>query len=351
MRFSFDRPPLDMGINTVYRFASESKYNLQAFASWSDDMAYALGLFFSDGCIQQPPQGSLRVSFSNTDLATVEWWHLYVGNPNPITTHNPKILKGSVRRQTLYNSNVTSDTLGRRLLDLGACLRKSSSDIGMPTVPETHLASFLRGFFDGDGGIWISPMDGMRGGKQICVSLTCNPKSFREGLVQILSGKGISSVRTKITLKISGSSAEKFCQWIYSTPGHRMARKFDVWDSWQDHRASFGGLIVNGDPWDSLRGVRPQPWHSLLGTMSDYALADQVGLTHSAVSLIRQKLGIPVFKPVRQNPRHKPWHDLVGKMSDADVSRTASVSRASVCLYRKRMGIPVFKLAAEVCDV
>ena len=146
------------------RARSELKYNLQAFSTWSDDMAYALGLFFSDGCIQQPPRGSLRVSFSNTDMETVAWWHQYVGNPSRIYIHKPKKLRGSVRRLSLYTSNVTSDTLGQRILELGGCLRKSTTDMGMPMVPEQHLGAFLRGFFDGDGGIWIDSGGRMLGG-------------------------------------------------------------------------------------------------------------------------------------------------------------------------------------------
>ncbi len=281
------------------RARSELKYNLQAFSTWSDDMAYALGLFFSDGCIQQPPRGSLRVSFSNTDMETVAWWHQYVGNPSRIYIHKPKKLRGSVRRLSLYTSNVTSDTLGQRILELGGCLRKSTTDMGMPMVPEQHLGAFLRGFFDGDGGIWIDSGGRMLGGKQLSTSLTSNPQRFRQELADMLSAKGIHTVLTRITLKISGSSAEKLCQWMYSAPGHRMARKYNVWGDWQTHRASFGGLIKDGDPWATLRGIRSQPWHSRVGTMSDRALAQQIGLTHSAVSTAREKLGIPVFKPKR----------------------------------------------------
>lgn len=275
------------------RTQSEMKYNLQAFASWSDDMAYALGLFFSDGCIQQPPRGSLRVSFSNTDLETVLWWHQYLCNPSRILTHNPKVLEGSARRLTLYTSNATSDTLGNQILRLGGCLRKSTTNIGVPPVPGEFLGSFLRGFFDGDGGIWISPAKGMLGGKQLCVSLTSNPQQFRRELGELLASRGIHSVPTRISLKISGGSAEKLCQWIYRTPGHRMSRKYVVWEDWKSHRAAIGGLITESDPWGNLRGFRPQPWHPLVGTMSDRALAKQLGLSHSAVSLARVRLGVP----------------------------------------------------------
>lgn len=325
------------------RSRSELKYNLQAFASWSDDMAYALGLFFSDGCLQQPPKGSFRVSFSNTDLETVKWWHQHLGNPSRIITHKPKALKGSVRRSTLYTSNATSDTLGNQILGLGGCLRKSTTNVGMPEVPEQYLGSFLRGVFDGDGGIWIGSGGGMLGGKQFSISLTSNPQRFRQELADLLASKGIHTVPTRITLKISGGGAEKLCKWLYNSPGHRMARKYNVWEDWQTHRATVGGLIVDGGRRATLRGIQPQPWHSLVGTMSDRALAQQIGLTHGTVSIAREKLGIPAFKPERQMPRYKPWHDLVGRMPDIEVSRTGSVSRASVCLYRKQMGIPVFQ--------
>lgn len=279
------------------RSRSEMQYNLQAFATWSHEMAYALGLFFSDGCVQQPPHGSLRVSFSNTDLETVEWWHSYLGNHNRIHTHNPKMLNGSVRRRVLYTSVVTSDTLGSQILGLGGCPRKSVVDVGVPSVPEEFLGSFLRGFFDGDGGIWIGSGKGMLGGKQLCVSLTSNSQQFRQQLVGMLASKGVRSVLSHITLKVSGGSAERFCQWVYNTPGHRMSRKHNVWVEWRTHRNALGGLIADSDPWANLRGFRQQPWHFLVGTMSDRALAKQLGLSHSAVSSARVKLGIPPVRP------------------------------------------------------
>lgn len=280
-------------VRPTARARSEMQYNLKAFATWSHEMAYALGLFFSDGCLQQPPHGSLRVSISNTDLETVEWWHSYLGNPNHIYTHNPKVLKGSVRRLVLYTSTVTSDTLGGQIQKLGGCFRKSVSDVGMPDIPEEFLGSFLRGFFDGDGGIWIGLGKGMLGGKQLCASLTCNSQRFRQDLVDLLAARGIHSAKSRITLRISGSSAERLCTWMYETPGHRMTRKHDVWVEWKAHREAHGGLIVESDPWASLRGFRPQPWHPLVGTMSDRVLAKQLGLSHSTVSVARLKLGIP----------------------------------------------------------
>jgi hypothetical protein len=122
-----------------------------------------------------------------------------------------------------------------------------------------------------------------------------------------------------------------------------MARKFDVWESWQAHRAQYGGLVKDSDHWSTLRGFRPQSWHQLIGTMPDKELAKQIGKDHATVSWARQKIDAPVFKPSKQLPRHKPWHDLVGKMNDVCVSQVSGISTASVCLYRKQMGIPVFR--------
>jgi len=273
----------------------------------------------------------------NTDLETVQWWHEFLGNPYQI--HH-------IRRQDphrdIYRSTTTSDTLGKRLMELGAMPRKSYRNDPFPEVPEDMLPHFMRGFFDGDGGIGLHSNAKMKSGKNLVVGLTSNPHQFREGLAKILGSLGTRPVLNRITLTLSGSDAERFCLWIYKEDGPAMARKKDIWGEWCALRAGHGGLICQSDPYESLRGLRPQTWHRLVGTMPDRKVAEIAGVSSKNVHRVRSILGLP---PIREEKGIAPriWHSLAGTMTDAEVAREGGVSKSMVCMYRKKVGIPSFR--------
>jgi len=108
------------------RNSGEKNLNLTAFDIWNNEMAYALGLFYADGCLRQPDIGSNLVSFHNTDENTVKWWRGFLGSHHKISTHHPRAFSnGKDRKLPCFNSNVCSDILGKRLFDLGAIPNKS----------------------------------------------------------------------------------------------------------------------------------------------------------------------------------------------------------------------------------
>lgn len=320
------------------RLASEKKYNLTAFSAWTPSMAYALGLFFADGCLQKPPRGSLKVSLDNTDLPTVQWWHGFLGNPNKILC-----IRRADPHQDIYRSTSVSDTLGLRLKDLGALPGKSFQPISLPSVPTELLSHFVRGFFDGDGSLGLHRNPKMKGGFNLSGTITSNSLPFRKGLIEALDSLGIKTSHTGIRVAFSGSSAERFCRWIYKGTGFRMARKEQVWEQWKTFREDHGGLILESDPYESLRGLQPEPWHGLVGTKPDTVLAAELGISNSRVGQVRQELGIPVYRQAHTKPSPRPWHLLAGTMTDEELAASGNISKSMVCMYRKKMGIPSYR--------
>lgn len=298
----------------LQRHRSEQKYNLTAFDEWDPDMAYALGLFFADGCLTH--QGhSWKLLMTNTDLATVEWWDQFIGNPGQVVEHKRLSKKGGGFRQQCYLSTASSDTLAARLLSLGVVPRKSTEPGPLPEVPREFEVHFVRGFFDGDGGVW-------REGGRIRASLTCNLDSFRDWLHSMLQANGIQSREDNISLRLNGSQVECLCEFMYSEPGPFMARKKAVWDEWVASRRT---LIKDRD-W----------WHDLVGTTTDRALAQEVGVSESRVTQVRNERGVSRFRP------NKPWHDQVGTMPDTKVAEIVGCSAPNVGYYRRLRGIPAF---------
>lgn len=324
------------------RNQAESYLNVHAFDVWTTDMAYALGLFYADGGISRKnPESTWRVSFVNTDQRTVEWWHVFLTNTTKIGVVEPASNR-PLQRQIAYTSTATSDYLGQRLNDLGAVPRKSWADMCVPDMPETCIPHFVRGFLDGDGGIWMANNANSKGGKNLLVSLASNSKTFREGLRKCLLTQGLQVSEDGINIRLSGSFAEKLCQWVYGVGGQRMERKYQIWQDWQAFRDSHGGLAQNFDRnAHAQRGVQSQDWHSLCGTRPDPEIAEMAGVPTESVYYARKVLHIPAYI-TKYGSGVKFWHKWVGTMKDTEVAKLGGVSPSVVCVYRKKNGIPVY---------
>ena len=92
-----------------------------------------------------------------------------------------------------------------------------------------------------------------------------------------------------------------------------------------------------------------EPYRDMLGKESDSAIARKAGVSARTVAAYRMRLKIPGYNrwsdPKRartQKRRSKldPFHDLVGTVTDAAVARKAGVSIQAVRNYRVKHGIP-----------
>ena len=84
-----------------------------------------------------------------------------------------------------------------------------------------------------------------------------------------------------------------------------------------------------------------QPFHDLVGKVSDHALARLIGTTFQTVFRYRSRMGISAHKVVE--PQLRPWHASVGKKLDTEVAKEFDVSVSTVGAYREKMGIPKFE--------
>ena len=254
-------------------------------------MAYALGLFYTDGCLHTKigPNGSWRISFGNNDRATVKWWHQFLQNRTKI---NVRKRQGS--QVCSYTSTAISDVLGNRLLQLGAEPRKSWKEMHIPCMPAKFFPHFIRGVLDGDGGIWAGKSRSCKGGKYLHVSLASNSEVFRTELHTAFLKMNMYSNKDRKDIRFSGSNAEKFCMWVYGVQGQKMSRKYRMWKKWEAFRASVGGLISEYNSHTSC-GFHKRKWHSLCGTLPDPEVARIIKGTTQQVYYARRKLGVPPF--------------------------------------------------------
>jgi len=112
------------------------------FAQWSNEMAWVLGLLFTDGCLHNS-RATKGVSFAQKDLGLLK----KVLN---LLQCDAKIYKPS---NHVPGFSLNSDQLYEQLISLGLTPRKSLT-MQFPDVPEPYVRHFIRGCWDGDGSVF-----------------------------------------------------------------------------------------------------------------------------------------------------------------------------------------------------
>ncbi|MCD5322847.1 MULTISPECIES: LAGLIDADG family homing endonuclease [Pontibacillus] len=114
--------------------------NEHFFKTWTHEMAWVLGLFVTDGCVNQ----TNSISFAQKDERILRMIAKHMDAENniipPSSTRNISTL--------IINSKI----LKNDLKNLGILSNKSRT-VKFPEVPDVYLPSFVRGVIDGDG--WV----------------------------------------------------------------------------------------------------------------------------------------------------------------------------------------------------
>jgi len=206
------------------------KVNSFFFKKWSEDMAYILGWFYSDGCVS-----------SNTNCCSI---HLHVKDVEILR----KIRKAmdSTHLLEIYNNSVNfriyDFILKESLIKLG-CVPRKSLKIKFPNIPEEYLSHFVRGYFDGDGSIHFNQPNTVKvsfaGSEYFIRSLQ---KVLNEQLGLRVSKTGRNSGIWRCLYY--GNDARKLCRWMYEdTSGLFLGRKKERFDN---HLNLRGERFVNG---------------------------------------------------------------------------------------------------------
>ena len=191
---------------------SKYKYNKDYFNKIDTaDKAYWLGFLYADGSINRYYKNeklrsmTLEIGLADKDRNHLEKFKKCLDSNIPIFERINK-LKGkeykSVRIQ-LNNTKICYD-----LCDLG-CTPHKTYDIKFPTfdiVPKNFMRDFIRGFFDGDGCISISEMNGK---PHIFTTIT-GMSNMLQSISDFLISEKIIRVKSKI-YKDKNSKACSVC--------------------------------------------------------------------------------------------------------------------------------------------
>lgn len=157
------------------------KVNQDFFKKWTHNVAYILGFFVADGCITVSKDRKNRPYTFN--ITSVDLEHLYL--LRGVMGSNYKISK----KQTDKNGHqiqIRNQILCNDLINFGIRPRKTHN-LGVINVPDEYSSDFARGFFDGDGTVYIYNVNNTPQIKVgfVCVSLNFI-KDFNSKLCRVL---------------------------------------------------------------------------------------------------------------------------------------------------------------------
>lgn len=120
--------------------------NESFFKTITKDSAYVLGWVASDGCIQYIPKKKYSLRFELKDYDALEMIRTLMNSTHRIFPRKDK---------KTYCLIIDSKKLIKSLLDLGITPKKTYT-LQFPNIPKEYYPDFIRGYFDGDGSVYIN---------------------------------------------------------------------------------------------------------------------------------------------------------------------------------------------------
>lgn len=153
--------------------------NEEFFIEWSNQMAWVLGLLFTDGNLSKGKTGC-RVSISSKDYELLEKIKYHLNSTKQIDIK----VQSYDETKYIYHFAFSREKMIKDLSELGLVQRKSLI-MEFPVIPEEYIRHFIRGCWDGDGTAYISK-DG-----KFNTSYVCGSRDFMEKLIIELFKAGI----------------------------------------------------------------------------------------------------------------------------------------------------------------
>ena len=197
-------------------------------------MAYILGFLYADGSLEDASY--LRgkyIRVSSTDEHVITQIKDLLDSKHRIILISPD----NIHHKKRYFMRIGSHKLYDQLVQFGLYPNKSLT-VSFPNVPNQYLASFVRGYFDGDGCVFLEKkiQDGIEKIKRMRVIFTSGSKVFLKQLFETLDGflqlknTRIYTSHRSFQLVSSTEDSVKLFKFLYSdiSNGLYFERKFAI---------------------------------------------------------------------------------------------------------------------------
>ena len=170
------------------------KVNETFFDKWNPEMAYVLGYWYADGSMYISERGSY-LNVTSVDKEIIYNVKKWLKSEHTIREAKPIWPNGKTR----FVLRIGNKNLYKALIKLGLYPSKSLT-VKFPNVPNRFLGHFVRGYFDGDGCVFLEMSKGITRGKiirRLSVIFTSGSPIFLEELCKIL-GSTLELKQTKV---------------------------------------------------------------------------------------------------------------------------------------------------------
>lgn len=117
------------------------------FKKWGGDMAYILGFMYADGNIIINKRGAHFFAIYSSDKKLIQEMLKCMESEHKLSERKKF---GDVS----YSFQVGSKEMYFDLIKIGLVPNKSKR-MQLPKIPKEYFADFIRGYFDGDGSVWM----------------------------------------------------------------------------------------------------------------------------------------------------------------------------------------------------
>ena len=198
------------------------------FASWNNDMAYVLGLITAYGCIKQGRR--VNICIKDLDRDVLEYVKNVTGFTGQVNTY-------MMNKRTMADITITSPKMCEDLMQLNVTSKKTYNIVTPDNLPTRYTSHYVRGVFDGDGGIstWMTKTS-----KLPTCECTIDSASaqFAEQVLSYITDNGVNAriyvKKSKIPnripmnrIRMCGESVVDFGSFIYTNAPFYMKRKYD----------------------------------------------------------------------------------------------------------------------------
>jgi intein/homing endonuclease len=207
-------------------------YDKSFFKHWSHESAYVLGFFCADGNMIRTKRGTHYVAWYSSDESLIRSIRRTLKSRHKISSKHSG-------RGVCYCLQIGSKELFRDLSAHGIFPGKAMR-MKLPHVPALYVGHFIRGYFDGDGNVWMGYIHQHRAtcNPTLQVTFTSGSYDFLHSLLQLLRSLGItggSVYRSRVgnfsRLMLSVRDALLIYKIMYTTE-HKLflKRKKDVFE-------------------------------------------------------------------------------------------------------------------------
>ena len=212
------------------------------FKKWNSEMGYLLGYITADGCIVVSKKRKNHPFMLNITSAGLK--HLYKLRNALKSEHKISRKPNGGLNTFTYQLQIRNPIITNDLMELGIFPRKTGH-LNPIKVPEKYFPDFVRGFFDGDGTVYIykvNKVSQIKAGfintslsffkefnKQLCKNLDIPTKSIHK----IIDKRGEEKM-VQFNVYFYVDDCEKLAEFMYgNNPSLYLPRKRRIFEEWK----------------------------------------------------------------------------------------------------------------------